>query len=93
MDPFHADLFGPDYSALARLADSVHGFDSRIIMQLALHGGRERASAVTHKPCLAPSAIESPLYKEIPHELTKDEILELVRGLAGGGHSDPKSWI
>ena len=63
--------------ALARLADSVHGFDSRIIMQLALHGGRA-ASAVTHKPCLAPSAIESPLYKEIPHELTKDEILELV---------------
>ncbi len=63
--------------ALARLADSVHGFDSRIVMQLALHGGRA-ASAVTHKPCLAPSAIESPLYKEIPHALTKDEILELV---------------
>lgn len=63
--------------SLSRLAESVHNHDSRIIMQLAHHGGRA-ASAVTGKRCVAPSAIASPLYKEIPEELTVDEIYKLV---------------
>lgn len=63
--------------SLSRLADSVHNYDSKIIMQLAHHGGRA-ASAVTGQRCVAPSAIASPLYKEIPEELTKEEIYDLV---------------
>lgn len=63
--------------SLSRLAESVHNYDSRIIMQLAHHGGRA-ASAVTGKRCVAPSAIASPLYKEIPEELSVEEIYQLV---------------
>lgn len=63
--------------SLSRLAESVHNHDSRIIMQLAHHGGRA-ASAVTGKRCVAPSAIASPLYKEIPEELSVEEIYQLV---------------
>lgn len=63
--------------SLSRLAASIHAYDSKIIMQVALHGGRA-ASKVTGKRCIAPSAISSPLYKEIPEELTVSEIYELV---------------
>ncbi len=63
--------------SLSRLAASVHAYDSRIVMQVALHGGRA-ASKVTGKRCIAPSAIASPLYKEIPEALTVPEIYELV---------------
>lgn len=63
--------------SLSRLAASVHAYDSKIVMQLAHHGGRA-ASAVTGKRCVAPSAIASPLYKEIPEALTADEIYGLV---------------
>lgn len=63
--------------SLSRLASSVHAYDSRILMQLALHGGRA-ASWVTRNRCIAPSAIASPTYKEIPEALTIDEIHQLV---------------
>ena len=63
--------------SLSRLASSVHAYDSKIMMQLALHGGRA-ASWVTRNRCIAPSAIASPTYKEIPEALTRDEIHELV---------------
>ena len=63
--------------ALSRLAASVHGYGSCIIMQLALHGGCA-ASWITKKRCIAPSAIMTPLYKEVPEALTEAEIFELV---------------
>ena len=63
--------------ALSRLAASMHAYDTRIIMQLALHGGRA-ASWITHKKCIAPSAIMTPIYKEVPEALTEEEIYELV---------------
>lgn len=63
--------------SLSRLAESIHNHDSRIIMQLAHHGGRA-ASAVTGQRCVAPSAVASPLYKEIPEALSVEEIYRLT---------------
>lgn len=63
--------------SLSRLAESIHMYGGLIVMQLAHHGGRA-ASAVTGMRCVAPSAIESPLYKEIPEALTVEEIYRLV---------------
>jgi len=62
---------------LSRLAASIHAYDSRIVMQLSLFGGRA-PSWITKKRCLAPSAIMTPLYKEVPEALTESEIYELV---------------
>ncbi|MDR1534013.1 MAG: NAD(P)/FAD-dependent oxidoreductase [Planctomycetota bacterium] len=63
--------------SLSRLVDSIHNYGSRILMQLALHGGRA-PSSVSGKPCIAPSAIASPLYKEIPVALSESQIFELI---------------
>jgi len=63
---------------LGRLADSIHCYNSIILMQLGLHGGRA-PSKVTGKPCIAPSSVDSCLYKEIPEALEEDEIYELIK--------------
>jgi len=70
----NSDLLIP---ALSQLAASVHAYDSHILMQLGLHGGRA-PSSVTGNRCIAPSAVASPLYKEIPEALTEEEIYALV---------------
>lgn len=63
--------------ALSKLADNLHCYNSLILMQLALHGGRA-ASKVTNKPCIAPSAIKTCLYNEIPVALNEEEIYKLI---------------
>lgn len=63
---------------LSRLADSIHCYNSIILMQLGLHGGRA-SSKVTGKPCIAPSSIDSCLYKEVPEELKESEIYKLIQ--------------
>lgn len=64
--------------ALSKLADSIHCYHSIILMQLGLHGGRA-SSKITGKPCIAPSAIHTCLYKETPEALEEDEIYRLIK--------------
>ena len=47
-------------------------------MQLGLHGGRA-PSKVTGKRCIAPSSIDTCLYKEVPEAIEEGEIYELIQ--------------
>jgi 2,4-dienoyl-CoA reductase-like NADH-dependent reductase (Old Yellow Enzyme family)/thioredoxin reductase len=64
------DRFVPGFK---RLVASVKAHGAKIFMQLAMLGGRAPSGR-----CIAPSAIESPLYPRVPEALSKEEIKELV---------------
>jgi 2,4-dienoyl-CoA reductase-like NADH-dependent reductase (Old Yellow Enzyme family) len=66
-----SDEFIPEF---ARLAEAVKSHGARFFMQLALLGGRAPKGR-----CIAPSAIESPLYPGVPEELSREEIKNLVQ--------------
>ncbi len=55
------------------LASAVHAEGAKIFVQLA-HQGRQMSSAITGSPLLAPSPIPSPMYGEMPREMTKEDI-------------------
>lgn len=57
----------------------IHAAGSKIVAQI-YHAGRQSCSmSVNHVPPVAPSAIKSPLNAVIPHELTIEEIKEIIR--------------
>jgi len=68
------DSFLPGWSKLTR---AVHDGGALIFAQIA-HHGRQTRSKITGYPLVASSAIPCPWMKEMPKELTKDEIAELV---------------
>lgn len=61
----------------ARLTARVHEHGGKIVAQI-YHAGRQTNHFVMGSQPLAPSPIPCPLNQEIPHELTVDEIHELV---------------
>ena len=60
-----------------RLADAVHDLGGRFLIQLG-HAGANIADTDAGRPLLAPSPIMSRLSREIPKQMTTDEIDELV---------------
>jgi 2,4-dienoyl-CoA reductase-like NADH-dependent reductase (Old Yellow Enzyme family) len=70
--------------AYAELIQSVHEYDTSIILQIA-HCGREARSKITGLPTVAPSAIRSKLYSEdMPRELTESGIGEIIENFVNG---------
>lgn len=65
----------------AKLAERVHAASGKIFIQL-YHAGRETTSAVTGEQPVAPSAIKDPTMPEIPRELSKAEIAEIIEQFA-----------
>lgn len=64
------------------LVDSIHEFETPIILQIA-HCGRQTRSRITGFPTVAPSAIRDKVYNEdMPHELTEEEIDNLIVSFA-----------
>ncbi len=61
----------------AKMVERVHAHGSTIIAQI-YHCGRQTNSAVIGRAPVAPSPIPCPMNQEMPHELTIDEIHELV---------------
>lgn len=61
-----------------RIVEAVHGHGARIVAQL-WHPGRATSSAYDGRPAWSASAIASPLYMETPHEMTVEEIREVVQ--------------
>lgn len=57
--------------------DRVHRAGGTICAQI-YHAGRENTSRVTGKQPIAPSAIKEPTMPEIPHEMTIEEIHDMV---------------
>ena len=65
------DKFIPGFK---RLGEACHRHGAKVFQQLALLGGKVPPS---HAPGYAPSAIESPLYSEVPIELTQ-HLIEVI---------------
>lgn len=61
----------------ARVAEAVHKNGAKIVAQIT-HAGRQTESAVNGEQLIAPSPIPCPDKQEMPRELTKSEIKELV---------------
>jgi 2,4-dienoyl-CoA reductase (NADPH2) len=62
------------------IADGVHRYGSKIIVQLS-HVGRQTRRSTTGMTPIAPSAVActSPLYPDTPRELSLDEIGDIIR--------------
>lgn len=66
---------------LARLAKAVKGHGALLFGQIS-HAGRQTRSKITGQPLLAPSPIPCPLNRELPLELTEEQIEMLVDAFA-----------
>ncbi|MFC1992598.1 FAD-dependent oxidoreductase [Chloroflexota bacterium] len=71
---------------LAKLAKAIHAHGAKLSTQLH-HSGRETRSSLTGKQPVAPSAVPSlsttdPALREVPKELTEEEIWELIEKYA-----------
>jgi len=64
-------------SGLTHVADAVHQYDSKIVMQIN-HAGRQTASATIGETPVAPSAVFNPVTNETPREFTGKEIEDLI---------------
>ncbi|NUN23241.1 MAG: FAD-dependent oxidoreductase [Candidatus Jettenia caeni] len=74
----HNDKFIP---GLKRLTDSLHTIDGKIVIQLS-HAGKEALPYFTNLEPVAPSAIPSPLTKQMPRELSAAEVRSMVNKFA-----------
>jgi len=73
-----SDEFIPKHK---ELTDRVHKQGAKIAVQ-AYHAGREADSSIKGRRPVAPSAIQDPTKPETPHELTAQEVQELVEEFA-----------
>ncbi len=69
----------------SRIVEAVHRHGARIVAQL-WHPGRATSSAFDGRPAWSASPVASPMYMETPHEMTVEEIREVVEafGAAAG---------
>jgi 2,4-dienoyl-CoA reductase-like NADH-dependent reductase (Old Yellow Enzyme family) len=74
----HRDEFVP---GLAGIADIVHEHGGKIVAQIVHCGGQADRKATGLDP-VAPSAVESPGYPEVPRELSTDDINTLIASFA-----------
>lgn len=71
---------------LSRLADAIHQYDAKIFVQLH-HPGRQTPSRLLNGfPVVAPSPIPCGVVKEMPKELTLEEIKDLVKKFIKGAY-------
>jgi 2,4-dienoyl-CoA reductase-like NADH-dependent reductase (Old Yellow Enzyme family)/NADPH-dependent 2,4-dienoyl-CoA reductase/sulfur reductase-like enzyme len=70
-------------SGLKKLADSIHAVGGKVVIQLS-HAGKESLPYFTGLKPVAPSAIPSPLTKEMPMELTVEAINAIINKFAEG---------
>jgi len=60
-----------------KLVDAVHREGGKIVIQIN-HAGRQTSSSITGSPIVAPSAIPCPVRKEMPKELSQEEIQKIT---------------
>lgn len=66
---------------IRQLTDAVHTYGARIFCQLH-HAGRQQEAHYTQLAPWAPSPVMCPMHREVPHEMTKAEIAEVVEAFA-----------
>ena len=84
---FHTDDFARTYEDLT---STVHNAGGKIAVQLVHAGGQTDANNAGRQP-LAPSAVQVDQFPEMPAELTKDEISEIIAAFAEGARR-AKAW-
>ena len=62
---------------LERLVEAIHQESGKILIQIN-HAGRQTSSSITGSPIVAPSAIPCPVRKEMPKELSHEEIQKII---------------
>jgi 2,4-dienoyl-CoA reductase-like NADH-dependent reductase (Old Yellow Enzyme family) len=80
--PYEGKIFAFDERVVPnyrRLVEAVRPYGSLLLGQL-WHRGRQTDSVVSRQPVWAPSAVPCTVYREMPHEMTSDEIAELLEG-------------
>jgi 2,4-dienoyl-CoA reductase-like NADH-dependent reductase (Old Yellow Enzyme family)/thioredoxin reductase len=60
-----------------RLVEAIHQESGKIVIQIN-HAGRQTSSSITGSPIVAPSAIPCPVRKEMPKELSLEEIQKII---------------
>ena len=83
----HTDDFADDYENMTR---AVHDAGGKIAVQLVHAGGQAKSENAGRQP-LAPSAIKVDQFPEMPAELSKDEISEIISAF-GEGARRAKAW-
>ena len=83
----HTDDFAGDYE---NLANAVHDVGGNMAVQLAHAGGKTSTKVAGRQP-LAPSSIQDEQFTEMPAELTKGEISDIVTAF-GEGARRAKAW-
>jgi 2,4-dienoyl-CoA reductase-like NADH-dependent reductase (Old Yellow Enzyme family) len=83
----HTDDFASHFQ---KLTAAVHEAGVKIAVQLVHAGGQTSAETIGRQP-LAPSAVKVDQFPEIPAELTKDEIQDIVLAF-GEGARRAKDW-
>lgn len=83
----HRDDFKADYE---KMANAVHEAGGIIAVQIVHAGGQARSSVTGQQP-VAPSAVQLPQYPEMPVELSKEEIRNIVTAFANAARR-VKEW-
>jgi 2,4-dienoyl-CoA reductase-like NADH-dependent reductase (Old Yellow Enzyme family) len=83
----HTDSFAADFENLTR---AVHDAGGKVAIQLVHSGGETDAKTAGQQP-LAPSGVKVDQFPEMPAELTKDEISDIVTAFAEGARR-AKAW-
>jgi 2,4-dienoyl-CoA reductase-like NADH-dependent reductase (Old Yellow Enzyme family)/thioredoxin reductase len=60
-----------------KLVEAIHQENGKILIQIN-HAGRQTSASITGSPIVAPSAIPCPVRKEMPRELSYEEIQEII---------------
>ncbi len=60
-----------------KLVEAIHKEDGKIVIQIN-HAGRQTSASITGSPIVAPSAIPCPVRKEMPKELSYEEIQKII---------------
>jgi len=60
-----------------KLVEAIHKEDGKILIQIN-HAGRQTSSSITGSPIVAPSSVPCPVRKEMPQELSLEEIQKIV---------------
>jgi len=83
----HTDDFAGNYENLTR---AVHDAGGKVALQI-VHAGGETDANTAGRPPLAPSAVKVDQFPEMPVELSKDEISDIVTAFREGARR-AKAW-
>lgn len=75
---------------LTALASRIKYYGARAVIQLH-HAGRETVSAMAGQQPVVPSSVPCPVDRETPHEMTTEEVYELIQSYIDAGKRAKKA--